>query len=146
MNYASEVKLRAERKAGDLLAEMDIPAGRKCSHDESNSLASIGIDHNQSHRWQKMASIPESDFNAYVEKVKDGIYSPWRTPRHALQCEGKRRAALLLSQQWTPNRHFGGSGNSGPFLGFQDCCSWTFRSACHAHRPPPPGRSCVGPG
>jgi len=52
-------KIRAERRGGELLKEQVKPGNPQLSHDERIRLKEIGIDHNQSHRWQQMASIPE---------------------------------------------------------------------------------------
>lgn len=74
-NAAAEVKIRAERRAGELLAEMPKHNGRpKRSHDEivsqSPSFSEIGIDHNQAHRWQTIASLPEPEFEEHIEESK----------------------------------------------------------------------------
>lgn len=69
-NSASDLRLSAERKAGELLAEMDIHGsnqhGRK-SHDVTSSLADIGITKMQSSRWQLAAKLPEVEYGAIVE-------------------------------------------------------------------------------
>ena len=57
------IKLRAERKAGEILADMKPNPGKpKSLHDERISkprLKDIGITEVQSHRWQAVAIIPE---------------------------------------------------------------------------------------
>lgn len=60
-NRCAELKLRAERKAGEMLAASDIGRGRK-----STTLADFGIRSGQSSRWQRVAALPEADFDAYV--------------------------------------------------------------------------------
>lgn len=63
--------MRAERKAGSFLAEMDMhPAGRpprNPSHEVSDlsTLAELGIEYMQSSRWQAEASVPEERFEAW---------------------------------------------------------------------------------
>jgi len=52
---AAEVKLRAERKAGELLAETITKGGDPKSHDVTLNI--LGIEKMQSHRWQRVASI-----------------------------------------------------------------------------------------
>jgi N6-adenosine-specific RNA methylase IME4 len=73
-NMCAEIKIRAERKAGSLLAEMpEIKRGgdrRSNSHAESLKLGDLNVTHNQSHRWQQVASIPDEVINAYIEDVK----------------------------------------------------------------------------
>jgi site-specific DNA-methyltransferase (adenine-specific) len=81
-NQAAEIKLRAERKAGTLLAEMDKAVGggngsnqyvkSNRSHDVTGStstLADIGITKIQSYRFQRVARIPERLFEQYVEET-----------------------------------------------------------------------------
>lgn len=77
-NAAAEIKLRAERKAGEMLAAMEKkPAGRpteNSSHDGSDlppSLDDLGLTHNQSSRWQREAKVPADVFDAYVESCRD---------------------------------------------------------------------------
>ena len=70
--HAAEIKLRAERKAGELLAEM-VPheGGRpKRSQDES-VLGRLGLDRNQSSRWQEEATVPEETFVEWMNQVVD---------------------------------------------------------------------------
>lgn len=71
-NAAAEIKLRAERRAGELLAAMDLSPGRpqKCTHDESNStLEEMGLDKNESRRWQALFSLPEKDFDTNILEI-----------------------------------------------------------------------------
>jgi len=85
-NDAIEVQLLAERKAGELLAEMPKNPGsqgqlqgRSLSGDaiaeppETNipTLDDLGITTKESARWQKMADIPEPQFRASLETVKE---------------------------------------------------------------------------
>jgi hypothetical protein len=91
-NECAEVKLRAERKAGELLHEMERHrSGRrgKWSHDETVSepnpprlndkyrglycppptLEELGVDKNESSRWQQEASIPEPAFVKFISEM-----------------------------------------------------------------------------
>jgi hypothetical protein len=61
---AAEIKLRAERRLGELLAEKVGHSGGSPSHRERN--LPDGVTHNQSHRWQKVASVEAPDFERYV--------------------------------------------------------------------------------
>lgn len=71
-NAAAEIKLRAERKAGEMLAAMEKNPG---GGDQSTgngvlpvpSLDDLGIDKMQSSRWQREAKVPEEEFEAYIE-------------------------------------------------------------------------------
>lgn len=82
-NQAAEIKLRAERKAGALLAEMDKSKGILLNgrnedgsvrrlHDETadaRTLADIGITKIQSYRFQRVARIPEPLFEQYIQET-----------------------------------------------------------------------------
>ncbi len=65
-NEAAEIKLEAECMAGLALAVMDKqgPGQYQRLHDETvaPSLAERGINKVQSHRWQKVARVPEALF------------------------------------------------------------------------------------
>jgi len=74
---AAEIKVRAERRLGELLAEMD-RAGRgrqpsKCSTAEHlPTLPDMGITRQDSHRWQRMAGVPVEAFEAHVAEARRG--------------------------------------------------------------------------
>lgn len=75
-NRCAEIKIRAERRAGDILSDMDKhppgpPSGDR-SHDGTDPprLVDLGISKNQSSRWQSIASIPEDEFEERVEEIK----------------------------------------------------------------------------
>jgi hypothetical protein len=72
-NLAAELKLRAERKAGELLAQLSLRGGNRKSnsHHEILKLADLGIDRNKSARWQLAASIPDSVFRAYLAAAEE---------------------------------------------------------------------------
>src|SRR5579872_1142924 len=69
---ALELKLRAERKAGQFLK--DTPKQRPGEYKRLHhatvqpSLREIGIDRTESSRWQKLAGIPEKKFESYLEE------------------------------------------------------------------------------
>lgn len=72
---ACEIRLRAERRAGQMLAEREMAkAGRppeNRSHattDSPKRIADLGISKTQSSRWQKLAAIPDTDFEATFAK------------------------------------------------------------------------------
>jgi hypothetical protein len=71
-NAAAEIKLRAERKAGSALADLALRGGdrKSNSHGESLILDDLGVDRNQSSRWQQAAAVPEKDFQRYLEETK----------------------------------------------------------------------------
>lgn len=65
MNVAAEVKLRADRKAGELVKGMKKHNGDPRSHDATR-LGEIGISKTQSSRWQCIASIPGPKFEKFL--------------------------------------------------------------------------------
>lgn len=65
INRATAIKLKAERKAGELLAGMD-NRGRPVKGNATLPLASIGITKIQSSRWQRAATVPEDAFEKYL--------------------------------------------------------------------------------
>ena len=73
-NRAAEMKLRAERKAGELLAAMRLHGGDRRSRlrraSASSKLKQSGITHGQSHRWQLEASVPEDQFEQYLSATR----------------------------------------------------------------------------
>lgn len=76
-NDAAEIKLRAERRAGELLAVMDKhPGGRPSKNgDETRNnvlpvLADLGIARIQSQRWQLEATVPPDQFERFLAETK----------------------------------------------------------------------------
>jgi N6-adenosine-specific RNA methylase IME4 len=72
--HASEVRLRAERRAGEMLIEMaekgERPLGRKKeSHDVT--LSALDVTRMQSSRWQQIAAVPEELFEAYIAERRE---------------------------------------------------------------------------
>lgn len=76
VEWATEIKVRAERRAGELLAAMDKNAGtrgqlagrslsgpafQEVPEDSAPTLDSLGITHKQSSRWQKLAAVPQEE-------------------------------------------------------------------------------------
>jgi len=72
-NHAAEIKLRAERKAGEFLAEMELSKGSQGQlngnpnfggriveppKNDTPTLTDLGINKSQSSRWQTIATLP----------------------------------------------------------------------------------------
>jgi N6-adenosine-specific RNA methylase IME4 len=72
-NYAAEVKLRAERKAGELIAQLKLHGGDRRSNDSDDrvTLEELGISKDQSSRWQLIARLPEKAFERHILGVKE---------------------------------------------------------------------------
>lgn len=83
IQWATEIKVRAERKAGELLAAMPKSTGARFngrdesgnvrqSHDDSaQTLADVGVTPMQSSRWQSLAGMSEEHFETAVATAKD---------------------------------------------------------------------------
>jgi hypothetical protein len=76
-NEAAEIKIIAERKAGEMLRKMPKVKGNERSKKgidltmSPNSYEELGIERNQAQRWQKEAVLPEKEFTAYLSRVKE---------------------------------------------------------------------------
>jgi N6-adenosine-specific RNA methylase IME4 len=68
INAATRLKLQAERKAGEILAGMNLKSSSQKAND-TVSLAHMGITGKQSSRWQRAATVPESAFREYVDSA-----------------------------------------------------------------------------
>jgi len=72
---AEEIKLRAERRAGQILQEMkerdEILSHERPRESQAVTLSDLGISKNESSKWQKIASIPEEKFETYLEVAKE---------------------------------------------------------------------------
>lgn len=77
-NDIAEIKLRAERRAGELLRDMPKAVASGSNQHEERlrdateppTLADLGIEKTQSHRWQAIADVPEPVFEQHIETVK----------------------------------------------------------------------------
>lgn len=74
-NHAAEIKIRAQRKAGELLAVMDKhPPGPKDRLQPATELPpkleDLGIEKTQSHRWQQLAALPVEVFEQEIAETK----------------------------------------------------------------------------
>lgn len=69
-NHAAELKLRAERRLGELLRETVQAGNPQLSQGETIGRLPEGISRMQSHRWQRAANLPEPAFEAYVSDTR----------------------------------------------------------------------------
>jgi N6-adenosine-specific RNA methylase IME4 len=79
-NNIAEIKLRAERRIGQMLKEMPKNEGSKGTgsnqyevrlHDATTpKLSDLGIEKHESSRWQKIADLPEDIFESIVSDTK----------------------------------------------------------------------------
>tara|TARA_Y100000310_G_scaffold18333_1_gene18036 strand:- start:2289 stop:3266 length:978 start_codon:yes stop_codon:yes gene_type:complete len=71
-NRCAEIKLRAERKAGEVIPDT-VKRGRREKGDSvSPLLEDLGVSKKQSSRWQQAASVPEAEFEAHIARTKEG--------------------------------------------------------------------------
>ena len=93
----AELKRRAERRAGELLAAIDPPshAGRpqkNSSHDGRNfRLADMGITYNQSSRWQLESELSDAMFEAYITTTRRAPLTPPACDVHTQPTIGARQ-------------------------------------------------------
>lgn len=84
ITQATEIRLRAERRAGELLRDMEknrgaVPGktGRKGKPvlDDRPKLADLGINKTQSSRWQQLAVLDPNTFESKVEAASNRAYA-----------------------------------------------------------------------
>lgn len=106
-NRAAELKLRAERKAGQLLSDLRLRGGdrKSSSHDGRLKLSDLGISQSQSKRWQKEAAIPEAAFQQYLRGVTaEGKEVTTAGLLRYLQQSGPRQSIVALSVAPRPGK------------------------------------------
>lgn len=93
---AAVARVRAERRCGELLAEMDkakgtlkrgdvLPQSRDTTTGAPRTLSDLGITKDQSSKWQRLAAVPEREFEAAVSQpgikpTTSHILSPKQEP------------------------------------------------------------------
>ncbi len=102
ITQATEIRMRAERRAGELLREM---AERNERHDGSNKqnlrgshaatpvvpkLADLGINKTQSSRWQTLAALDADAFEEKLESASKRAYDGIARPSRPF-CAARRR-------------------------------------------------------
>lgn len=74
-NRGAIIVLRAKRRLGELLAEMEMQPGRPakngCSVQPFSRLSDLGIEKTAAHRAQKVAAVSPEDFEEYIETARD---------------------------------------------------------------------------
>ena len=70
-NKCAEIKLRAERKAGEVLKKVAPHGGNRKSSSTTSNLKNLGVSNLQSANWQQAASVPEAKFEAHIARTKE---------------------------------------------------------------------------
>ena len=65
------IRLRAERRIGQLLSGMVKPGNPQWSHAATVGLGKLGITKSQSSRWQTAASLPDKEFERHLATGQD---------------------------------------------------------------------------
>jgi N6-adenosine-specific RNA methylase IME4 len=105
---ATEIRLRAERRAGELLAEMGKnqgavagKTGRKGKPvlDTKPKLADFGVSKTQSSRWQALASIPQERFESVVVDARSKVDRAVRPAVREVEIEQERETYRARTEQ-----------------------------------------------
>lgn len=121
LNRAIEIRMRAERRAGELLIAMDeggerAAVGRpKRFQEETNSpprLSDLAISKIQSHRWQNLARLDAQAFEQRLAAATREAAKAAEAPRAERQAEKKERrsareAELGDKQRALPDKKYG---------------------------------------
>jgi hypothetical protein len=76
---AAEAHLRTQRRAGELLAQLprnpggrprQRSAGQGGPSNQPITLRELGVDVHESHRWQRIAAVPEQQFEEYINECR----------------------------------------------------------------------------
>ena len=108
IGWATEIKVRAERRAGEMLAQVErAQAGRPAKnsfHDGTNyqqALKENGVAKVTAHRWQQLAAIPEEQFERSVNATKE-VMGEVTTASLLSQAKKKKRAVSRMADDNTP--------------------------------------------
>jgi hypothetical protein len=86
IRHATEIRMVAERRAGELLREMEKNKGARrqgigrrgknavAPSDHVPKLADLGVSKTQSSKWQKLAALPADKFEHHVERAGVNAY------------------------------------------------------------------------
>jgi hypothetical protein len=125
IDCATDIRLRAERRAGELLAEVEKNKGVRSQlqgrdvsggsivrppEDWVPTLSELGVSKTQSSRWQKLAKLDERAFEDVVLATKDRAFESMertQTQSDKAQRRTQREAELGAKQRALPQQKFG---------------------------------------
>lgn len=120
IDNATDIRVRAERKAGEMLRHMTIFGERAVPGDKESgrgkrplskpTLGSLGISKQQSSRWQKLASVSNHQFERSLSEMKDqAVKSLDRTQVQSgkKQQRAKRERELAKNVVAMPGKNYG---------------------------------------
>jgi N6-adenosine-specific RNA methylase IME4 len=70
-NTGAIMCLMAQRKLGAMLKEQVTPGNPQLLHNATIGLNELGIERTASHRWQKLAEIPEDTFQEFIDNYNE---------------------------------------------------------------------------
>jgi 16S rRNA G966 N2-methylase RsmD len=110
-NNLAEIRIRYERELGKLIKRMqergelapkngkrNPPNGLLGGLEEPMRLTDVGVTHMQSHRWQRMASLPEEKFEEALSEVKENGWelTSFDIEKRAKEHEREQREIIVL--------------------------------------------------
>ena len=109
-NYAAEIKLRAERKAGEILAQLERGRGNNqyseghSTMERSSEYATVLTENDiapvTAHRWQTVATVPDEVFEEHIAEVRQEQQEI--TSAGLLRLAGElKRAATVVGAAWS---------------------------------------------
>jgi len=112
IDHATEIRLRAERRAGEMLKAMGERRGKTSQERSFPSNKEIGITDKQSHHWQRLADLDEEVFEDRVQTAKrQAVASVEMTAAEKMAAKRERREEreVELAAQLTalPGKKYG---------------------------------------
>jgi hypothetical protein len=131
VDHATEIRLRAERRAGEMLRDMEKNKGARASgsnqhelrsHDATApKLADLGLNKSQSSRWQDLAALDDDDFE---DRITHAQQKASAAVDHAQQPKPKTKP----KPKPKPKPKRGGNG-----VGIAAATLQRLRKSCAAH-------------
>jgi N6-adenosine-specific RNA methylase IME4 len=120
IGYATDIRMRAERRAGEILRDMaekgerDRGCGDRKSGSQSATpkLIDLGVSKSQSSRWQQLALLGEEEFERRAESAKREAVASIERPagerlREKQESREARERELAVRQRALPDKRYG---------------------------------------